>query len=140
MREHASNPWIQKVPHVGVMRRVSTPVMQAPGSTSKVGLGSESTYTSSTPVVGARGKGVDGMGMGRGLRRSRSPKQGDGFRLEMSLSRGSKEGIRAVLGRPSPIAFPDKDPNKDPTMQHASSQISSFLGYSPGISAKCASY
>ena len=79
LREHASNPCIQKVPHVGVMRRIRTPVMQAPGSNSRAGLGRRKHLHQCAPVVGARGKGVDGMVISRGLRRSSSPKQGNGF-------------------------------------------------------------
>ena len=52
----------------------------------------------------------------------------------MSLPRGSKEGIRAVLGqtiRPlapdSPNSGPDKDPNTDPTVQLTSSHLLAFL-------------
>ena len=70
LRERASNPCIQKVPHAGVMRRIRTPVMQAPGSNSRVGLGKRKHLHQCTPVVGARGKGVDGMAMSRGLKRS----------------------------------------------------------------------
>ena len=50
LRKHASNPWIQ---HVGVMRRVSTPVCKRPARIPGWYLGSEST-----PIVGARGQGA----------------------------------------------------------------------------------
>ena len=53
--------------------------MQPPGSNSRAGLGRRKHLHQCAPVVDARGKGVDGMVISRGLRRSSSPKQGNGF-------------------------------------------------------------